>query len=101
MAVIILAFSFPGVNLPEKHHFSSLISKLPFSNSEHDTTVVFERKQGLEKYLQVSLFCSSILLPSLHLLSLFWVPSGLWSSEFNFQLLSFDLRGRMQGWGRD
>ena len=41
------------MTLPEKHHLSSIISKLPFASaSDHDKTVVIERKQGLEKYLQ-------------------------------------------------
>lgn len=44
---------FEGLDLPEKRHFSSIISKLPFTSSEPDTAVIIERKQGLEKYLQV------------------------------------------------
>lgn len=39
--------------MPDKRNFSSFISKLPFTSGEPDTTVIIERKQGLEKYLQV------------------------------------------------
>ena len=38
--------------LPKKRYLTNLMSKLPFS-TDSDTTVIIERKQGLEKYLQV------------------------------------------------
>lgn len=52
--------SFLGLSLPEKRNFSSILSKLPFTSSEPDTTVIIERKQGLEKYLQVRVIVFSL-----------------------------------------
>lgn len=51
--IFIVSLLVLGLTLPEKRHFSSIISKLPFTSSEPDTTIIIERKQGLEKYLQV------------------------------------------------
>jgi len=48
-----------GLNLPQKRNFSNFISKLPFTSSEPDATMLIERKQGLEKYLQVRWVWSS------------------------------------------
>ena len=42
-----------GLSLPKKRGLSNVLSKLPFASSELETTVIIERKQGLEKYLQV------------------------------------------------
>lgn len=42
----------PGLELPEKRSFSSLISKLPFVTQDLDPTIILERRQGLERYIQ-------------------------------------------------
>ena len=50
----------PGLNLPQKRNLSNFISKLPFTSNEPDATMLIERKQGLEKYLQVRCGCGLV-----------------------------------------
>ena len=42
-----------GLDLPERHGFANVVSKLPFTSKDLDPTSLLERKQGLEKYIQV------------------------------------------------
>ena len=66
-----------GLTLPDKHNLSNIVSKLPFTSSEPDTAMIIERKQGLEKYLQVywsyGCVCTDMVIVTLcyHVCSLF------------------------------
>jgi hypothetical protein len=42
-----------GLDLPEKHGFANVVSRLPFTSRDLDPTALLERKQGLEKYIQL------------------------------------------------
>lgn len=42
-----------GLDLPDRHGFANVVSKLPFTSKDLDPTALLERKQGLEKYIQV------------------------------------------------
>ena len=39
--------------MPERHGFANVVSKLPFTSRDLDPATLLERKQGLEKYIQV------------------------------------------------
>ena len=52
--VDLLVVCLTGLDLPEKHGFANVVSKLPFTSRDLDPTSLLERKQGLEKYIQVS-----------------------------------------------
>ena len=42
-----------GLKLPGKHGLASLVTRLPFTSGSPDLTIILERKQGLQSYLQV------------------------------------------------
>jgi hypothetical protein len=46
-----------GLELPDRGRVSSLVSRLPFASVDPDPAFLLERKQGLEKYLQVYRYC--------------------------------------------
>ena len=49
-----------GVDLPERHGFANVVSKLPFTSRDLDPASLLERKQGLEKYIQVRYICRTV-----------------------------------------
>ena len=42
-----------GLDLPEKGGVLRIVSKMPFASAEHDPAFLLDRRNGLEKYLQV------------------------------------------------
>lgn len=55
-----LQLLFPGFELPDKRGFENFVSKLPFTAKDPDPTIILERKQGLERYLQVQIYTGTL-----------------------------------------
>ena len=51
---------FPDIELPNKRGFENFVSKLPFTAKDPDPTIILERKQGLEGYLQVYIYTGTL-----------------------------------------
>lgn len=52
------------MELPDRGRVTSLVSKLPFASADPDPAFLLERKQGLEKYLQVDVKLAQCFCPS-------------------------------------
>lgn len=42
-----------GLSLPDRKILSNIWTKLSFNSDEPDPTIILERREGLERYLQV------------------------------------------------